>query len=126
MKIRTGADWRDALPFDIPVPAAEAAPGDAARCAGCPADTEPWPREALWALKHRHPNNPAGYVRFYCADHKPKPALRAPEPAAKARRERRAAVPKPQIPERVAALCPDCFIEVPPTGVCGMCGQRVG
>jgi hypothetical protein len=31
----------------------------------------------------------------------------------------------PTIPERPAVMCPDCFVQVPATGVCGMCGQQV-
>lgn len=131
MKIRNSSDWRDALPFELPLPAAEAVPGDATRCTGCGADSEPWPREALWVVKHRHPNNPAGFVRYYCADHKPTPKL-APAVTTvreRARQARSAPSPRkaaaPSIPERIAVLCPDCFVEVPATGVCGMCGQKV-
>lgn len=128
MKITNSSDWRDGLPFDIPVDAAEAVPGEPTRCVMCGPDSDPFPREALWAMKHRHPNNPAGFVRFYCADHRPKAKLAPPAAPAKVRRERvstprRAAAPT--IPDRVAALCPDCFVEVPATGVCGMCGQQV-
>lgn len=133
MQIRNSSDWRDALPFETPLAAAEAVPGDPARCAGCKADVEAYSRDELWVVKHRHPNNPAGFVKFYCAEHRPEPPQRAAEPvtvksvrargAAAAPRERR--VSAPVIPERVAALCPDCWVEVPPTGVCGMCGQKV-
>ncbi|MFT4050801.1 MAG: glucose-6-phosphate dehydrogenase [Microbacterium sp.] len=130
MQIRNSSDWRDALPFELPVAAAEALPGDPTRCAACGPGSEPWPREGLWVVKHRHPNNPAGFVRYYCADHKPVPQL-APRAAAPERARRASAsAPRkpaaPTIPERVAALCPDCFVEVPATGVCGMCGARVG
>ncbi|WP_431802939.1 glucose-6-phosphate dehydrogenase [Microbacterium sp. bgisy203] len=137
MQIRNSSDWRDALPFELPVPAAEVLPGEPTRCAGCGAEGEPWPREALWVVKHRHPNNPAGFVRYYCADHKPTPKL-APAPSLNERARRsapRAASSQragsqrkpaaPTIPERVAALCPDCFVEVPPSGICGMCGQPI-
>lgn len=130
MQIRNSSDWRDALPFELPVAAAEAVPGDATRCSGCGPDSEPWPREALWVVKHRHPTNPAGFVRYYCADHKPTPKLApAPSMAERARRAPRAAAPRkaaaPIIPERPDILCPDCFVVVPATGVCGMCGQKV-
>ncbi|MCT9820754.1 glucose-6-phosphate dehydrogenase [Microbacterium sp. W1N] len=134
MKITNSSDWRDALPFETPVLASEAVPGEPTRCAGCGADAVALPRTELWALKHRHPNNPAGFVRFYCLDHRPAVksapvapvrAARAPSGRARAERaERRPAAPK--VPERVAALCPECFVEVPPSGVCGMCGTRVG
>lgn len=138
MKIRTSSDWRDALPFELPIPAAEAAPGEPARCAGCGADAVPLDRAALWVVKHRHPNNPAGFVRLYCAAHRPAPPAAAPPAGAVAGARRpaasRAARPaaprvvaprKPTVPERVAPICPDCFVEVPPSGTCGMCGQRV-
>ncbi|WP_204965072.1 glucose-6-phosphate dehydrogenase [Microbacterium dextranolyticum] len=133
MQIRNSSDWRDALPFELPVAAADAVPGDPTRCAGCGPESEPWPREALWVVKHRHPTNPAGFVRFYCADHKPTPKL-APAPAAAPERARRtraasSAAPRkvaaPTIPERPAVFCPDCFVQVPATGVCGMCGTQV-
>jgi hypothetical protein len=128
MRIRNSSDWRDALPFDIPVDAAEAVPGEPTRCAACGPDSEPLPRTALWVMKHRHPNNPAGFVRFYCGEHRPKARLATPAASPAARRERVSTPRKaaaPQIPERPAVLCPDCFVQVPPTGVCGMCGQRV-
>lgn len=131
MKIRNSSDWRDALPFDTALRASEAVPGDPTRCATCGPASELREREDLWVVKHRHPNNPAGFVRLYCLAHKPTIAPR-PEPAiavAKSRAPRAPRTPKlaaPTIPERVAVLCPDCFVEVPATGVCGMCGQRVG
>lgn len=128
MKIRNSSDWRDALPFDVALRASEAVPGDATRCATCGPTSELREREDLWVVKHRHPNNPAGFVRLYCLAHKPTVAPRREPAPAKAPRERRAPSAKlaaPTIPERVAVLCPDCFVEVPATGVCGMCGQRV-
>ena len=136
MQIRNSSDWRDALPFELPVAAAEAVPGDATRCAGCGVDSEPWPREALWVVKHRHPTNPAGFVRYYCAEHKPKtppppPASVAnpgkPRGTAVKPRVERATAPKRPAPslDVVRAMCPDCFVQVPATGVCGMCGQQV-
>ena len=94
MKIRNSSDWRDSLPFELPVAAAEAVPGEATRCSGCGPDSEPWPREALWIVKHRHPTNPAGFVRFYCADHKPTPKLAPPVSAPE--RARRATSPSPR------------------------------
>ncbi|GAA3911604.1 glucose-6-phosphate dehydrogenase [Microbacterium invictum] len=129
MQIRTSSDWRDALPFDTPVRADEAMPGEPARCAACPVDEPARDRADLWAVKLRHPNNPAGFVRLYCGIHRPLPRRMTPEPEGRARRQRSAAPRKPaapSIPERPAVLCPDCFIEVPPSGLCGMCGQQVG
>ncbi|MFT4214903.1 MAG: glucose-6-phosphate dehydrogenase, partial [Microbacterium sp.] len=87
MQIRNSSDWRDALPFELPVPAADAIPGEPTRCAGCGPASEPWPREGLWIVKHRHPTNPAGFVRYYCAGHRPTPKP-PPAPPAPARRSR--------------------------------------
>jgi len=131
MKIRTTSDWREDLPFDVPLLASEIVPGEATRCAGCGADAAPHERTELWAVKHRHPNNPAGFVRFYCAAHRPQPStVAAPVTRRETARRERAAAPArrpaaPTIPERPAVLCPDCFIEVAASGVCGMCGQKV-
>lgn len=130
MQIRTSSDWRDALPFETPVLASQAMPGDASRCSRCPADAAPRERTELWAVKHRHPNNHAGFVRMYCLDHRP--AAPAAPPAAESARTRatprqrapRASRPAPA-PERVAAVCGTCFVEVPASGICGVCGERV-
>jgi hypothetical protein len=131
MKITNSSDWRDALPYETPLHASEAVPGDPTRCATCGPTSELREREDLWVVKHRHPNNPAGFVRLYCLAHRPVVAAR-PEPVAAPTRARRAPSPRvpraaaaPTIPERVAVMCPDCFVEVPAMGVCGMCGQRV-
>jgi hypothetical protein len=136
VKIRSSDDWRGTLPFETPTIAAEVVPGDPARCSACPVGTDPYPRTELWAVKHRHPNNHDGDVRFYCALHAPvyekpdlvasaplsartRPPARAPRPAAE-RVERR-----PPVIERPRAVCPNCFVEIPPTGVCGICGEVV-
>lgn len=132
MKITASSDWRDSLAFDTPVVVADVLPGEPARCATCGTDSEPRARTELWVVKHRHPNNHAGFVRFYCSDHRPKPAPRPAVVAAPLRagtrptRERRPAATRsaPAV-ERPRAVCPDCFVEVPSTGVCGMCGQQV-
>lgn len=128
MKIVASSDWRDAIPFDTLVLVADVVPGDPTRCFSCGADSEPRPRTELWAYKHRHPKNHDGYVRFYCAEHRPVIQRRA-EPAAPARGSRGASRPaterrpaKPTIPERQRATCPNCFVEVSATGACGMCG----
>lgn len=130
MKIVAGADWRDTIPFESPMLVSDLAPGDDARCAGCRADTPPHPRTELWAVKHRHPQNHSGYVRFYCAEHRPAPPAppverRIPSSATQAARERAPRRVTPPVVETPRALCPDCFIEVPASGVCGMCGQQV-
>lgn len=132
MKIVAGSDWRDALPFDIPVPVDDVAPGGDARCAGCTASAPPHPRSALWAVKHRHPKNHAGYVRFYCAEHRPEPPAVPVVPPAPQRAARRPAAARETAPKRpapaldvVRPMCPDCFVEVSATGECGMCGMRV-
>jgi hypothetical protein len=131
MKIRNSSDWRDALPFDTALRASEALPGDPTRCATCGPASELREREDLWVVKHRHPNNPAGFVRLYCLAHRPTIAPR-PEPVAAPAKARAPRAPRstklaaPTIPERALVMCPDCFVEVPATGICGMCGQRVG
>lgn len=130
MRIVASSDWRDGLPFEVPVIVAEISPGEDTRCFVCGADSTPLPRTELWAVKHRHPKNHSGYVRFYCAEHRPAPPRLTPvvDPrrSATARGERRAA-PRRSTPavERPAALCPNCFVEVPATGVCGICGTTV-
>lgn len=140
MKITRSSDWRDALPFEVPVPAAEAVPGEATRCVGCGPSAEPLERTDLWVVKHRHPNNHAGFVRYYCGEHRPKtappPAPSAARPdkprgtapkAPKAPKAERTTLPKRPAPslDVVRAMCPDCFVEVSAAGVCGMCGRQV-
>ncbi|WP_237739457.1 hypothetical protein [Microbacterium yannicii] len=44
----------------------------------------------------------------------------ASRPASRPAAERRPA--KPTVPERLRAMCPNCFVEVSATGECGMCG----
>ncbi|MFV0320748.1 MAG: glucose-6-phosphate dehydrogenase [Microbacterium sp.] len=125
MRVVAASDWRDGLAFETPFILAEVLPGDPARCVACGADAEPLPRPELWAYKHRHPKNHDGFVRFYCAAHVP--AAKRAAPAASRGPAPRRAAPKrtPAAPERPAPLCPDCFVEVPGTGVCGMCGATV-
>ena len=129
MKIVASSDWRDAIPFDTLVLVADVVPGDPTRCFACGADSEPRPRTELWAYKHRHPKNPDGYVRFYCAEHRPVIQRQAAASVAPSRGGSRASRPaaerrpaKPTIPERQRAMCPNCFVEVSATGECGMCG----
>ncbi|MEZ3161439.1 glucose-6-phosphate dehydrogenase [Microbacterium sp. BWT-B31] len=130
MKIVASADWRDAIPFETPVLVADIVPGEPTRCFTCGPESEPRERTELWALKHRHPKNHDGFVRFYCLDHRPvftRPVTAAPSPAARAAasrapRPRTERVAKPVIPERQRAMCPNCFVEVSATGECGMCG----
>jgi hypothetical protein len=130
MRIVASSDWRDGLAFEVPVLVSEVSAGEDARCFVCGADSAPIPRTELWAVKHRHPKNHSGYVRFYCLEHRPAPPR--PTSTVDARRassrtgERRAA-PRRSAPavERPSALCPDCFVEVPATGVCGICGNAV-
>lgn len=127
MRIVASSDWRDAVPFENPVLVADVVPGEPTRCFACGADSDLLPRTELWAYKHRHPKNHDGYVRFYCAVHVPK-VQRRPEPVTPAARAKSSAgspqrrAPKPVIPERQRAMCPNCFVEVSATGECGMCG----
>ncbi len=125
MKIVASSDWRDDIPFETPLMLASVVPGDAARCAACGPDAEPITRDELWAVKHRHPKQHRGYVRFYCRTHVPVPPrpVAAPAPVRTARP--RSAAARVALPEHAAAVCPDCFVEVPGTGVCGVCGMRV-
>ena len=133
MKFVSSGDWRDAVPFENPVVLADVVPGEDASCFSCGRTAEPRPRTELWAFKHRHPNDHAGYVRFYCQAHVPV-VQRRPEPttpasartARAARAERSAPVrrtPVVDAPQR--AMCPNCYVEVSATGECGMCGYQV-
>lgn len=127
MRITDSANWRDALPFESPVALSDVMPGEPARCAACGPDVDPRPRDELWAYKHRHPKNHSGFVRFYCSAHVPAAKRAAPPPPARAERSRATSAPRrsPAQVERPALLCPNCFVEVPPTGVCGICGEQV-
>jgi hypothetical protein len=136
MKITASSDWRDSLPFETPLPAASTVPGEPTICVTCGADSEPRPREELWVVKHRHPNNHAGFVRFYCVDHRPAalaPAATVVAPTTASGRPRRSTPAAPRTPrqatsrpthpaDRVRAMCPNCFLEISATGVCGNCG----
>ncbi len=140
MRIRSGADWRDSVPFEKPVNLAEAAPGEPSRCFVCGPSSEAVERSELLAYKHRHPGNHDGYVRFYCPEHVPAVAtplvpMAAPTKGKAARRPRvpgspaREAAPRTPKPtpsaERPRPVCPECFMEVPPAGVCGNCGTTL-
>lgn len=134
MRIASSSDWRQNIPFETPLLVADIAPGEPGRCASCPADAPARERTELWAVKHRHPNNHDGFVRFYCVEHRPEPP-RASAPAAPAARPKRTAArqaapartsaTKPVVPERVRAVCPTCFLEANANGVCGMCGEQI-
>ena len=130
MKIVASSDWRDDLQFETPVLVADVIPGEDTRCSVCGGDSQPLPRTELWAVKHRHPKQHGGYVRFYCLEHRPAaklpPVSTVPARSSSPRGERRAAPRRtPAAEERPRALCPNCFVEVPATGVCGMCGTTV-
>ncbi|QKJ18183.1 glucose-6-phosphate dehydrogenase [Microbacterium hominis] len=133
MKIVDSSDWRENLPFETPTLVADVVPGEPTRCVGCGADSALHERSELWAVKHRHPKNHSGFVRFYCAEHRPAVVV-APAPvvaAAKPKAARKPAAPRTTTPrptpsiDRVRAMCPDCFLEVSATGECGMCGNKV-
>jgi len=131
MKVTSSADWRGDLEFDKPVLVADILPGDPARCSVCGYGSDPWPRTELWAVKGHHPKNHDGDVRFFCAEHLP--VFEKPAPVAASAPTRRSAprTPVERLPrrapvvERPRAICPNCFMEVPPTGVCGNCGETV-
>ncbi|MHC2998791.1 glucose-6-phosphate dehydrogenase [Microbacterium sp. HJ5] len=125
MKIVASSDWRDDLAFETPTLVADVFPGEDTRCSVCGGDSQPLPRTELWAVKHRHPKQHGGYVRFYCLAHRPAPQKPAAAPAP-VRADRRAAPRRsPAVEERPRAVCPNCWVEVPSTGVCGMCGATV-
>jgi hypothetical protein len=133
MKITTTSDWRQSIAFDAPVLVADVVPGEPTRCFVCGSSSEPRPRTELWAIKHRHPNDHAGYVRFYCREHLPaiqaRPAEETRAKPAAAPRARRAPAQRSTATapsDRVRAMCPDCYVEISATGVCGMCGRQVG
>lgn len=128
MRIVSSADWRDAVPFDTPVVAADVAPGEPTRCFLCGAASESRSRTELWAVKHRHPNDHGGYVRFYCAEHRPIPPAapaRATAPLSPRKERRAPALRKPPVVEKQRETCPNCFVEVSASGECGMCGWSV-
>ena len=129
MKVTATSDWRETIAFETPMIVAAVVPGDPARCSVCGGASELLPRTELWVVKHRHPNQHAGYVRFYCRSHLPA-IERPPAPVetrrSAARAERTAAVRRtPSIDAKPRAMCPDCFVEISATGVCGMCGTQV-
>lgn len=128
MKVAATSDWRDAVAFDTPVVVADLSPGEPARCSVCGGDSALRDRTELWAVKHRHPKHHSGHVRFYCGEHVPEvklpPTTAAPRSGrAAARSEPRAAARRVPAVEKERAICPDCFVEIPPTGVCGICGR---
>ncbi|MET0672865.1 MAG: glucose-6-phosphate dehydrogenase [Microbacterium pygmaeum] len=125
MKITDSSDWRSGIPYDTPTLVADLVPGDPTRCAECGADSAPRDRSELWAVKHRHPNNHSGYVRFYCREHVP--LFQRPKPVIEQRAARRPAARRaPAAVEHAPrAMCPDCFVEVSAAGTCPMCGNTV-
>lgn len=133
MKITASADWRDAIPFETPVIVSEYVPGEDTRCSVCGPDSELLSRTELWAVKHRHPNQHAGFVRFYCLEHRPEiaPVLapvetRSATRAPRVRAERVAPARRPPLAvDRVRAMCPECFVEVSAKGLCGVCGNSI-
>lgn len=133
MKVTASSDWRDDIPFETPTLVADLVPGEPARCSVCGAASAPLARTELWAVKHRHPNQHAGYIRFYCLLHRPEPRRAPVEPVAapvrrapRARAESTAPARRPvSLDAAPRAMCPDCFVEVSATGECGMCGRQV-
>ena len=129
MKVVATSDWREGIAYDSPTLVAEILPGEDTHCSVCGGDSPLVARTELWAVKHRHPKHHSGHVRFYCRAHVP--VVAQPEsPGVKreraaARTERRPPQRRPLAPEKPAAVCPNCFIEIPPTGVCGKCGYSI-
>ncbi|MFG6445383.1 glucose-6-phosphate dehydrogenase [Microbacterium sp. P06] len=127
MRVVSSADWRDGIPFETPMIVADLAPGEPTRCFVCGASSEPRPREELWVVKHRHPNDHGGFVRFYCEEHRPVFVTPVVEYAGRSRpaprREpREAPARRAPVVEKQREMCPNCFVEVSATGECGMCG----
>lgn len=132
MKVVASSDWRDDLAFETPTLVAEVSPGEPTRCSVCGGSSEPLPRTELWAVKHRHPKQHGGFVRFYCLEHRPavkappRVAAAAPARSSASRSERRPAPRRStSVEDRPRAVCPTCWIEVPSTGICGSCGEAV-
>lgn len=128
MKITSTSDWREEIPFETPMSVASLVPGEPARCSVCGGASELRSRTELWAVKHRHPNQHAGFVRFYCQPHLPVVQKVAPVETRRtvARAERAASGRRtPPIDDAPRAMCPDCFVEISATGECGMCGKQV-
>ena len=131
MKITSTSDWReDDRVRDSHDRRRDLVPGDPTRCSVCGGDSELRARTELWAVKHRHPNQHAGYVRFYCQPHLPVvERVRVPVETAVARSLGPSARPRSGARRRSMrsrrAMCPDCFVEISATGVCGMCGLQV-
>jgi hypothetical protein len=128
MKVTATSDWRETIAFETPMIVSAVVPGDPARCSVCGGASALRPRTDLWVVKHRHPNHHAGYVRFYCQAHLPaieRPAAPAETRRSAARTERAAVRRISHIDEKPRAMCPDCFVEVSATGLCGMCGTQV-
>lgn len=129
MKVTATSDWRETIAFETPMVVAEIVPGEPTRCSVCGGDSELRPRTELWAVKHRHPNHHAGYVRFYCRAHLPVIQQAAPPVETRrtaARAERATAVRRsPTADAKPRAMCPECFVEISATGTCGMCGRQV-
>jgi hypothetical protein len=124
VKITGSTDWREELPFDVPVLVADVVPGDPTRCSECGIDSAPHERTALWAVRRRNPKSHAGVVRFHCAAHLPPPPAPV-ESEVDARLRLSTARAARAATRSGTAVCPTCFVEVPPTGVCGMCGERI-
>jgi hypothetical protein len=125
MKVTASADWRDSLAFETPVILADVIPGEPTRCSVCGPESSVRDRTDLWAIKHRHPRHHDGFVRFYCVEHRPAPPRAAPrpEPVREKRVPQRRAAASVDAPVR--AMCPDCFVEVSATGLCGVCGTQL-
>ena len=133
MKVVASIDWRDDLAFESPVVVSEVSPGEATRCSVCGGDSEPLERTQLWAVKHQHPKHHGGHVRFYCKAHLPEIKLPPATPLPATRRSAgssQRAVPATRrstgAEERPRAVCPTCWVEVPSTGVRGVCGETIG
>lgn len=130
------------MEFERPYPLAEVNSDARAKCSRCGLSRVPRPVSELVAIKHRDAHHPAGLWKIYCPEHLPAvPVAGADAPVAsraraaasrapRAPREPKAAAPKraskptPMV-DRPPVICPRCFVQVPATGVCDGCGDRV-
>ena len=114
--------WRDAsgrdrtsLEWDVVVRLDEAFPGEFEvmdqylKCSRCGLNSQSRPANELWVVKIHHDRQPLGNLQLYCADH-----LRE-------RGQESSAGSSERSSGRTGAVCPNCNVTVPLTGVCDTC-----
>lgn len=131
------------IEFERPYPFVEVDGRDETLCTVCGPESYPWPASELTAIKHHSVRREQGIWRLYCREHLLTDRGLPPEEPPKKKRTVRVAgakstgVPTGATTPRSTAskpqesapapevICPDCWIVVPATGVCGVCGERV-